>query len=403
MSEEIKDTAVENTPAVSKSKAKREARKAEAKADKAKKGFDTVLGWVLSIVIAAAVITLIVLGVIDSSSNKEIIASDDFSAGLTAEGYVQGAKLEKVKDLGLDNLVIPAAEIEYTDEDVQSNIDSFLAACKYYDDNAALTVADGDSINLNYSGSIDGVVFDGGTAENQTLVIGSKSFIDDFEEQLIGLHPGDEKDVVVTFPDPYDNNPDLAGKEAVFACKVNSIQQTPELTDALVAENAEGFASTVEELKAFFKDSGTESNVKTYITNYIAENAEVSAAPKEYVKHLKSINKYTDEQTFNYYNQYYYSLTGTYMYNTFSDFTQMSDEEYESTLNDNANQQVALDMTYEKYFKDKNLTISEDDYNEVLENYGGEDAVTTYGEAFLRQVTIKYTVVNYLYDNANIQ
>lgn len=95
-----------------------------------------------------------------------------------------------------------------------------------YSTDASLTVQDGDSVNIDYVGSIDGVEFDGGSTQGAgaTLVIGSGSYIDDFEEQLIGAHPGDEVDVVVTFPEDYGNAA-LNGKEALFKVTVNGIYQ----------------------------------------------------------------------------------------------------------------------------------------------------------------------------------
>ena len=92
---------------------------------------------------------------------------------------------------------------------------------------ASLTVEDGDTVNIDYVGSVDGVEFDGGNTQGMgtDLVIGSGSYIDDFEEQLIGAHPGDEVDVYVTFPDPYQNNTDLSGKEALFEVTINGIYQ----------------------------------------------------------------------------------------------------------------------------------------------------------------------------------
>lgn len=90
----------------------------------------------------------------------------------------------------------------------------------------SLTVADGDTVNIDYVGTVDGVEFDGGSTNGTgtDLVIGSGSYIDDFEDQLIGAHPGDEVRVEVTFPDDYGSQ-DLAGKDAVFAVTINGIYQ----------------------------------------------------------------------------------------------------------------------------------------------------------------------------------
>ncbi len=96
-----------------------------------------------------------------------------------------------------------------------------------YSTDASLTVENGDTVNIDYVGSVDGVQFDGGNTQGMgtDLVIGSGSYIDDFEEQLIGAHPGDTVEVNVTFPDPYKNNTDLSGKEAVFTVTVNGIYE----------------------------------------------------------------------------------------------------------------------------------------------------------------------------------
>ena len=113
-----------------------------------------------------------------------------------------------------------------TTADNSTDIDTDNDSAGYSTD-ASLTVEDGDTVNIDYVGSVDGVEFEGGSTQGQgtDLVIGSGSYIDDFEEQLIGAHPGDEIDVYATFPDPYNNNPDLSGKEALFEVTINGIYE----------------------------------------------------------------------------------------------------------------------------------------------------------------------------------
>ncbi len=115
---------------------------------------------------------------------------------------------------------------------------------------------EGDTVLLDYEGWSDGVQFEGGTAERQPLKLGSGTFIPGFEEQLIGVEPGGEKDVTVTFPEEYHSE-DLAGKEAVFKCKVHEIkeEELPELNDEFAKDVSE--YDTLEELR---KD--TEENLK---------------------------------------------------------------------------------------------------------------------------------------------
>lgn len=101
-------------------------------------------------------------------------------------------------------------------------------------------VENGDTVNLDYSGSVDGVKFDGGTAQGQTLTIGSGQFIPGFEEQMGGMAVGEEKDIEVTFPEEYHAE-NLAGKKAVFAVKVNGIQvkELPTLDDEFAKDVSE--------------------------------------------------------------------------------------------------------------------------------------------------------------------
>ena len=110
-------------------------------------------------------------------------------------------------------------------------------------------VAAGDTVNLDYAGTVDGVAFAGGTAQDQTLKIGSGSFIPGFEEQMIGMNIGEEKDLQVTFPEKYHAE-ELAGKAAVFHVKVNSITETqlPALDDDFAKDISE--FDTLEEYKA---------------------------------------------------------------------------------------------------------------------------------------------------------
>ena len=122
-------------------------------------------------------------------------------------------------------------------------------------------VKDGDILTIDYSGSVDGVKFEGGTAEDQTLVIGSGAFIPGFEEQLVGKNLNATADITVTFPEEY-HAPDLAGKDAVFTVTVKAIKEKelPELDDEFAAEVSE--FDTLDEYKADVKAKIKEEKAK---------------------------------------------------------------------------------------------------------------------------------------------
>ena len=106
-----------------------------------------------------------------------------------------------------------------------------------------------DTLDIDFEGFVDGVAFEGGKAEHHALTLGSGSFIPGFEDQLIGCKAGDEKDVVVTFPADY-HAAELAGKEAVFKCKVHKVEETilPELDDEFAKDVSDSF-ETLDDLK----------------------------------------------------------------------------------------------------------------------------------------------------------
>lgn len=145
--------------------------------------------------------------------------------------------------------------VEVKDEQVKEQVKNILNHhAKMVDAEEGATVANDDFITLDFKGEVDGVAFAGGKGKDYPLQIGSHSFIDTFEDQLVGLKVGEEKDVNVTFPEEYHAK-DLAGKVAVFHCKINSIKhkEMPELTDEFV--KASTSYESIEDMKAKLREN----------------------------------------------------------------------------------------------------------------------------------------------------
>ncbi|WP_296897630.1 trigger factor [uncultured Megamonas sp.] len=145
--------------------------------------------------------------------------------------------------------------VEVKDEQVEEQVKNILNHhAKMVDAEEGATVANDDFITLDFKGEVDGVAFPGGEGKDYPLQIGSHSFIDTFEDQLVGLKVGEEKDVNVTFPEEYHAK-DLAGKAAVFHCKINSIKhkEMPELTDEFVKETTS--YENIEDMKAKLREN----------------------------------------------------------------------------------------------------------------------------------------------------
>ena len=152
---------------------------------------------------------------------------------------------------------VEKSDVEVTEEDINKEVDKERENNSRTIDVDDRAVESGDIIKLDFDGSVDGVPFEGGKAENYTLTIGSGSFIPGFEDQLIG----EEKDVTVTFPEDYHEK-SLAGKEAVFKCKVNaiSVKELPEADDEFASEVSE--FETLAEYKEDIKKKLTEKKEK---------------------------------------------------------------------------------------------------------------------------------------------
>ena len=172
-------------------------------------------------------------------------------------------------------LTVEVTKQEVTDADIDARIEQDRQKVARTVDVEGRALENGDTVNLDYAGSVDGVAFEGGTAEGQTLTLGSNQFIPGFEEQMVGMNIGEEKDLNVTFPEQY-HAAELAGKAAVFHVKVNSATHTelPELNDEFAADASE--YNTFAE----YKDSIVkELNEKAAKNNEVAEeNALVEKA-----------------------------------------------------------------------------------------------------------------------------
>lgn len=172
-------------------------------------------------------------------------------------------------------LAVDKVDTEVTEEEIQEELKKAQEKNSREVEITDRPVKEGDIIRLNYAGTIDGVPFDGGTAENQNLTIGSHSFIDTFEDQLVGLNIGDSKDVEVTFPEEYHAQ-ELAGKPATFHVEILGIKekQLDELDDDFAADYTD--FDTLDEYKEDIRLSlkaGKEENAKNTMQNALIEQA----------------------------------------------------------------------------------------------------------------------------------
>jgi trigger factor len=328
-------------------------------------------------------------------------------ACLTDDGKIEGVNVADVLTLvDYNNISVPADEVAATDEEVDEDINSTLESYQYASEDTSLEIADGDTVNIDYVGTVDGEEFDGGSSDGEgyDLTIGSGTFVDDFEEQLIGYHPGDEVTVEVTFPDDYSTE-ELAGKDAVFAVTINSITVTPELTDEFVAENLdiEG-VTTASEYRDYIANTYYKQHLEDYLADYIVDNSTIKSYPKDYLKSMKAVTKYNDEYMMSYYNQMFSSY-GISAYENLWDLRgeDITDElSYEKELTTRAQESVKSALVYQGIFEDAGLSIDIDNMlSEMNEEYGEDytqSMLDNYGQGYIAQAEIMNVVTDYLVD-----
>ena len=188
----------------------------------------------------------------DAATASQLSADDPEIQALEA---TEVPELPKFSDMGtvklcdLTGITVETSPKMSVDEDMVNSQIDYLR--KNYLTETEDAAKEGDTVNIDFVGKMNGEAFDGGSDTGYDLVLGSGSFIDGFEDQLIGAKKGEKLEVNVTFPESYPNNPDLAGKPAVFDVTVNKVSTMPELTDQWVKEHAEDMGSKASDVASF--------------------------------------------------------------------------------------------------------------------------------------------------------
>ncbi len=297
---------------------------------------------------------------------------------------------------------------EVTDETVDSQIEQIRQNYATYTEITDRAAQEGDMVTIDYSGAIDGVAFDGGTASGQQLELGAGRYIDGFEDGIVGHMAGETFDVNTTFPDPYENNPDLAGKDAVFTITLSKIEEVslPELNDEFVTM-VKGEETTVDDYKKKIRDIlesqaevQDQTQKQTAIMDALMENVELKKYPED------KIEEYTNLMT----DQYQQIATSLNM--EYADFLEQYmgmdeeafNEEVDSQVKEYVKQQEVLDLIAEE----EDITVSDDEINEWLEKNAQSQQMTVdelkeqYSDDELKEQALNEKVVSWLWDEAKV-
>lgn len=267
-------------------------------------------------------------------------------------------------------LSVPKTNTEVTDADVDKALEDEREKQARFTD-VERPAENGDRLLLDYSGSVNGEKFDGGTAEDQTLVLGSGAFIPGFEEQLVGTKAGEQKDITVTFPAEYHAE-NLAGKEAVFACNVKAVQvkELPEIDDDLIADISE--FDTVADWKADKKAKMIEEKQKAAAV--ARENAAIDGACANATVDIPAVM--IDRQVDYMVRDLEYRLSGSGLdMNTYCQYLGTTVDEMKKNFRPDAEHRVKMQLVIEAIVKAENLSASDEDMQAEIERYAEENGM----------------------------
>lgn len=332
------------------------------------------------------------------SDNTEDTSED---TPTTAE-LMAGIDVEKCVTLGdYKGVTVEKTIQSVTDEDVQNEIDNALVNYPVEVDQAA---KEGDTVNIDYVGKIDGEEFDGGSDQGADLKLGSGKFIDGFEDGLIGARKGETRTLNLTFPEDYTQ--DLAGKAVEFTVTVNAVKEPlSEPTDQWVADNIEGY-DNIADYKAGIRSEQEESNEQT------AENQVRYAAwtqvidnctINEYPETLVEVGKKLYEQQVETYAKYAGMELDAYI-----ESSGLTQEEYQSNMEEYGKNVAAQALVCQAICDKEGFAIGDDDYQKALQDmlteYGctEDELIQTYGQDNVEQSIMLNRVSNLILENANV-
>ena len=350
---------------------------------------------------------------VDSDPLAQKAADFNYSAALDENGYFTGVRALDYVTLPADYkaLSVSAADVQVTDDELQTNLDYILSQFAETEQDTESTIQNGDSVNIDYVGSVDGIEFTGGNTNGQgtTVTAGSTQYVDDFLTQIIGHKPGETFDVVVTFPDGYNDSTDangdpikLAGQEAVFSVTINYIAKsvTPELTDEFVSKNIDPkYGSTVEEFKDTVRKDVADANLEKYVTNYLTQNSVYADELPE------AVTEYSSMMVLNYYCGYASAKN-----QTLTQFIQenLDADSIQALLDSNKeaiDNQAKRFLLYQALAEDQGLDCTDDDVKAYFEDLGNtdySDYQNFYGTNYLRMNAVGDKAFNNILANVTV-
>ena len=323
------------------------------------------------------------------SGDTRLVSVDDVSKYVTI-GQYKGLSLDKTVEAVTDDMVDGRIK-----EELQNKAEEVTEG----------SVQNGDVVTINYVGTKDGVAFDGGTANNYELTIGSGTFIVGFADGIIGMKKGQTKDLDLTFPEEYSSE-ELAGQEVVFKVTLQSFKRAPELTDDWAAKNTD--CKTAEEYRKEIRTT-LEDEAKTSAQNTLRETAWNTVLSASEVKEYPQDDLDTAKTEFKtlYEN---YAKQGDMTLEDFVKAQGISMDDFEEQSSQYAEYKVKQNLIVQGIMDAENMTLEDEKslsiQDELIKSYNVKDLaalVDKYGQAAVDESIGLLRVEDFILDNATVE
>lgn len=330
-----------------------------------------------------------------SSAAKEDITAEAVDDAIKSLSIARPGDFGMIKLANYKNLAVTVPVIqEVTDEDVAERIRTTMSDMR----EPADVIENGYFANINFVGKMDGQEFDGGSADDYTIEIGSGTFIDGFEDALIGLKVDDVKDVSLTFPEDYYSE-DLAGKDVVFTVTVNEISKIPELTDE-IAHKLNDSCDTADKYRTLIR----ENLVKEFEFDYVQEKGYQALSDVKALSEVSVSDAAIDWAGNLLITQYYVPTFALYYETTFAEMlekTQTSIEAFKEGIYDQAKQMAEDSIVIEAIAEKEGIELTDSNREDYAANFGitADELIERFGAEYVDFNVKQYEVYKVLNDN----
>lgn len=365
----------------------------------------------ITVISVFSLVVLVIAGALVFDAVKKKAKEENYSAGLEENGYIKGVNVDKyIKLCEFDHLNTNPKDFYPSKEEEDEYIASIIAANPDYTTEKDIVVKTADTVNIDFVGKVDGVMYEGGSTDNKGLKcqIGTDMLPGDLESKIVGHKTGETFDATVHFPDDFANE-EIAGKDVVYTVTVNGMYRDGEFNDEFVKKYLTGEnATSADAFLEAYRMGIAKDKFAEYLKEFIITESEIITYPTSYTKKVQKLVKNKELAQFDAINEAYSNINGKPIYDSILDMRNMTQSEYDEHIKSAARDEVKKNLVYQALAQKYSVTVTDEDMNECVSSLGfaesGYDAaIVRYGVPYVNQQAIIVAVDRYIKENFTLE